>query len=132
MKAALARRHNPALFKVIIAFWDLAVRPCAYAEWLKHVTGMEPMYEQRLQAELATPSTSNLTELVTERQVSNRWNISLNTLRYWRSVGEGPPYVKMGRSVRYNVAALERFLRRHTCESKTRATAEEVFQHVAH
>jgi predicted DNA-binding transcriptional regulator AlpA len=75
---------------------------------------------------------TNLTELVTERQVSERWNVSLNTLRYWRSTGEGPPYVKIGRSVRYNVSALEKYLRRNTCESKTRATAEEALQRVAH
>lgn len=79
-----------------------------------------------------TVAATNLTELVTERQVSERWNVSLNTLRYWRSTGEGPPYVKIGRSVRYNVSALEKYLRRNTCESKTRATAEEVLQRVAH
>ena len=79
-----------------------------------------------------TVAATNLTELVTERQVSERWNVSLNTLRYWRSTGEGPPYVKIGRSVRYNVSALEKYLRRNTCESKTRATAEEALQRVAH
>ncbi len=83
------------------------------------------------------PQTGNagagtLSELITERQVSKRWNFSLNTLRFWRSIGEGPPYVKIGRSVRYNVSALEKYLRRNTCESKTRATAEEALQHVAH
>ena len=74
----------------------------------------------------------NLTELITEQQVSMRWNFKLNTLRYWRAVGEGPPYVKIGRCVRYNVAALEKYLRRNTCESTARATAEEVLQHAAH
>ena len=73
-----------------------------------------------------------LSELLTEKQVSERWNLSLNTLRFWRSTGDGPPYVKLGRSVRYNVSALEKYLRRNTCESKTRATAEEALQHVAH
>ena len=73
-----------------------------------------------------------LSELLTEKQVSERWNVSLNTLRFWRSTGDGPPYVKLGRSVRYNVSALEKYLRRNTCESKTRATAEEALQHVAH
>jgi hypothetical protein len=34
--------------------------------------------------------------------------------------------------VRYNVSALEKYLRRNTCESKTRATAEEALQRVAH
>jgi hypothetical protein len=79
-----------------------------------------------------TVAATNLTELVTERQVSERWNVSLNTLRYWRSAGEGPPYVKIGRTVRYNVSALEKYLRRNTCESKMRATAEEALQRVAH
>jgi len=71
-------------------------------------------------------------ELLKEQQVSTRWNFSLNTLRYWRSVGEGPPFVKMGRCVRYNVAQLVDYVRRHTCEPMTRATAEEVCQRVAH
>ena len=74
----------------------------------------------------------SLPELLTEKQVSERWNVSLNTLRFWRSTKDGPPYVKLGRSVRYNVSALEKYLRRNTCESKTRATAEEALQHVAH
>ena len=73
-----------------------------------------------------------LSELLTEKQVGERWNVSLNTLRFWRSTGDGPRYVKLGRSVRYNVSALEKYLRRNTCESKTRATAEEALQHVAH
>ena len=74
----------------------------------------------------------SLPELLKEQQVSQRWNFSLNTLRYWRSVGEGPPFIKIGRDVRYNVAQLVDFLRRHTCEPKTRATAERIYQRVAH
>jgi len=93
---------------------------------------ISPATHSALQSGTPDAGVPTLSELVTEQQVSERWNISLNTLRYWRSVGEGPPYVKIGRSVRYNVPALERYLRRHTCESTTRATAEEAFQYVAH
>lgn len=93
---------------------------------------IESAAQSTWQPQISDAGAATLSELVTERQVSERWNVSLNTLRYWRSVGEGPPYVKIGRSVRYNVTALERYLRRHTCESTTRATAEEAYQHVAH
>ncbi len=106
-----------------------AITPSGQAPWSPPVTESG---RGRSQAEFSDHPVGSLSELVTERQVSERWNFSLNTLRYWRSVGEGPPYVKIGRSVRYNVAALERYVRRHTCESATRATAEEVFHRVAH
>ena len=74
---------------------------------------------------------TSLPELVDEKTVSKRFHFSLNTLRYWRSIGDGPPFVKFGRAVRYNVAQLLDYIRRHTCEPKTRATAEEIAQYVA-
>jgi len=84
------------------------------------------------QLEIPEADPASIPELLKEQQVSKRWNFSLNTLRYWRAVGEGPPFVKIGRLVRYNVAQLVDYVRRHTSEPTTRATAEEVFQRVAH
>lgn len=88
--------------------------------------------KSKSQPRIPAADPESLPELLKEQQVSSRCNFSLNTLRYWRAVGDGPPFVKIGRAVRYNVAALVDYIRRHTCEPKTRATAEEIAQHVAH
>ena len=74
-----------------------------------------------------------LPELIDERQVSERFGISLNTLRFWRNCGDGPNFYKLGTArrspVRYDVAVLAEWLRAHLCVQKARATAEE--KHVA-
>ena len=70
-------------------------------------------------------ATSVLPELLTETQVSMIFNVSVNTLRYWRHCGDGPNYIKMGRLVRYHADELESYVQRKTCVSKARATAEE-------
>jgi hypothetical protein len=48
---------------------------------------------------------------LTIEQVSDRLQIPVKTLRYWRSLGHGPPGTKMGRgrtgTVRYRLAAVE-------------------------
>lgn len=64
-------------------------------------------------------------QLLDEYEVSKRLSVSVNTLRYWRACGEGPNYVKLGRLVRYDAGALEKFLLRNLRVSKTRATTEE-------
>ena len=75
----------------------------------------------------------DLPELIDEKEVSARFGISLNTLRYWRSCGDGPDFYKLGTHrralVRYDVAVLEAWLRAHLRVQKARATAEE--KHVA-
>lgn len=63
--------------------------------------------------------------LLDEQEVSRRLSVSVNTLRYWRACGEGPNYVKLGRLVRYDASALEKFILRNLRVSKARATAEE-------
>jgi predicted DNA-binding transcriptional regulator AlpA len=64
-------------------------------------------------------------QLLDEQEVSRRLSVSVNTLRYWRACGDGPNYVKLGRLVRYDAAALEKFILRNLRVSKARATAEE-------
>ena len=71
------------------------------------------------------PLVSRLAKLLTETQVSMVFNISINTLRYWRQCGDGPNYIKLGKLVRYDEGELESYLQRRTCVSKARATAEE-------
>jgi helix-turn-helix protein len=64
-------------------------------------------------------------QLLDEREVSRRLSVSVNTLRYWRVSGDGPNYVKLGRLVRYDAVALEKFILRNLRVSKARATTEE-------
>ena len=47
-------------------------------------------------------------EYLTPAQLVARWNdaVCVGTLSNWRHKGEGPRYVKFGRSVRYPVAAV--------------------------
>ena len=68
-------------------------------------------------------------QLLDEQEVSRRLSVSVNTLRYWRACGDGPNYVKLGRLVRYDAVALEKFILRNLRVSKARATMEE--KHVA-
>jgi len=69
-------------------------------------------------------------QLLDEQEVSRRLSVSINTLRYWRVSGDGPNYVKLGRLVRYDALALEKFIERNLRVSKARATTEE--KRVAH
>jgi hypothetical protein len=69
--------------------------------------------------------TTELPELLTETQVSERYNVKLSTLRYWRQCGAGPDYIKMEKLVRYDVAALRSYFQRNLRVSKARATSEE-------
>jgi len=75
-------------------------------------------------------ATPRLPKLLTETQVSTIFNVSINTLRYWRHCGDGPNYIKMGKLVRYHEAELESYVQCKTCVSKARAIAEE--RRVAH
>ena len=43
-------------------------------------------------------------ELMTEKEVAQFLKVSVNTLRNYRSLGIGPLFVKLGRSVRYRMA----------------------------
>jgi predicted site-specific integrase-resolvase len=47
---------------------------------------------------------------VDERQASKLLGVAVQTLRNWRHLRRGPAYVKMGRSVRYEVKDLETYL----------------------
>jgi hypothetical protein len=52
--------------------------------------------------------------LVDEHAMSVYIDIPVKTLRNWRSLGEGPPYVKVGVRVRYDLRAVDRWLNKHT------------------
>jgi hypothetical protein len=43
-------------------------------------------------------------QLLTDRQLAARWSCSAKTLRNHRSAGEGCPFVRLGRLVRYRLS----------------------------
>ena len=54
---------------------------------------------------------SSTSDLLDEKQLSRELNISVRTLRNWRSKGEGPSFVKLGkRTVRYRRSAKDEFV----------------------
>lgn len=51
---------------------------------------------------------------LTEKQVEEQYGLRVRTLQNWRSLGEGPQYIKVGkRLVRYRVEDLDRFMESH-------------------
>ncbi|WP_373693854.1 helix-turn-helix transcriptional regulator [Parafrankia sp. BMG5.11] len=50
---------------------------------------------------------------LTEHQLAQRLNVSVRTLQGWRIRGEGVPFLKLGRCIRYPIAAVEGWERAH-------------------
>ena len=49
-------------------------------------------------------------QLWTDKQVAAFLNVSLATVRRWRLTGFGPPFYRIGASIRYSSAGCERWL----------------------
>lgn len=58
-----------------------------------------------------------------ENQAATLLGVSVRTLQAWRVRGGGPPYVKIGRAVRYQRRALVTFQQQNTVTSTTEADA---------
>lgn len=73
-------------------------------------------------ASTSTPAKS----LLTEHHVAQRLNVSVGRVRRWRLQGEGPQYIKIGASVRYEPEHFEAWLASlpggGTAEAERRAT----------
>jgi excisionase family DNA binding protein len=55
-----------------------------------------------------------LVEYLTTRDAAKVLGVSPNTLKFWRHRrSDGPPFVKLGRAVRYSRAALTAWVARH-------------------
>jgi hypothetical protein len=69
----------------------------------------------------STPSSSSRAERLSEKQLAERWNLSVRTLQAARVKGTGVPFIRIGRAVRYrleDVLAYEQAsLRTHTAEA---------------
>jgi hypothetical protein len=49
--------------------------------------------------------------LVSTKELSEIWGTPESTLRYWRSAEVGPPYVKLGGRIKYDLADVELYVR---------------------
>jgi hypothetical protein len=58
-----------------------------------------------------------------ENQAAEFLGVSVRTLQAWRVRGGGPPYVKIGRAVRYQRRTLVNFQEEHTVTSTSEADA---------
>jgi len=59
------------------------------------------------------------TKLLKEADVSKILNVKVTTLRRWRWSGDGPNFVKIGRSVRYDPIYLKEYIESGRCSSTT-------------
>ncbi len=50
-------------------------------------------------------------QLVSTKELSEIWGVPESTLRYWRCAEIGPPYVKLGGRIRYDLADVEHYVR---------------------
>lgn len=60
--------------------------------------------------------------LFTEGEYSTWSNIPVRTLQAWRQSGKGPPYIKLGKHVRYPKGACKKHHYEHTYKSTTEET----------
>ena len=49
--------------------------------------------------------------LVSTKELSEIWGVPESTLRYWRCAEMGPPYVKLGGRIKYDLADVEHYVR---------------------
>jgi len=50
-------------------------------------------------------------DILSQDEAAEMLHISVNTLRQWRYRGEGPPYIQVGKSVVYDRASVEAWLK---------------------
>jgi hypothetical protein len=55
-------------------------------------------------------------ELLTEQKAAARTGLSVHTLAKHRKLGKGIPFIRLGRTIRYRTADVERFLIEHLVE----------------
>lgn len=60
-------------------------------------------------------------QLVSTRELSEIWGVPESTLRYWRSAETGPPYVKLGGRIKYDLADVECYVRANKRTPSVRA-----------
>ncbi len=61
-------------------------------------------------------------DLMTANQLATEFHISIPTLARWRMEREGPPYVRVGRSIRYRRGDVEAWLARRLQPTRGRTS----------
>lgn len=64
-------------------------------------------------------------DLLTQEQTAAFLHKSNRVLRFWRTAGIGPAYVKLGKTVLYDRAELITYVRSNTVQPSVRAALEE-------
>lgn len=77
------------------------------------------------------PFLSSNMKLLTTAEAAAFLHKPAGTLRYWRAVGAGPCYVKMGKTVLYEEAELVDFVKSNTVVPSVRTEAREEANRVA-
>ena len=57
---------------------------------------------------------TSITDVMTESETAEHIGISLSGLRKWRNDGSGPPYIRIGRLIRYREKDIEEWLAHRT------------------
>lgn len=60
---------------------------------------------------------TNTRLVMTVQQAANYLGMAVSTLNKWRCFGDGPVFIKMGRSVRYRVKDLNDYVENRQAES---------------
>lgn len=60
-------------------------------------------------------------QLLTEDDLAKRWNVAPKTLANQRCRGDGPPFIKLGRMVRYDADVADRWATERTVGSTSEA-----------
>ena len=55
-----------------------------------------------------------------ETETAKMMGFAVQTLRNWRSLRKGPPYMKLKRSVRYDLKEVMEYMKRHTIHPEGR------------
>jgi hypothetical protein len=66
-----------------------------------------------------TPSVESDERLLTEKAAARLLCVSSRTLQTWRSKGLGPPFVRVGRAIRYDRRRLGEWTKGNTVEPKS-------------
>ncbi len=62
---------------------------------------------------LKAESPGHFQHLLTESELAHWLNMSVRTIQGWRGRDDGIPFVKIGRSVRYDLSVVQEYLKRN-------------------
>ena len=63
-------------------------------------------------------------QAINEIEAAKVLDMAIQTLRNWRSQRKGPPYIKLGRAVRYDPADIKKYLEGHKINPERRGETD--------